>query len=115
MRNSDKEDNQIDNKQKIYKLPSTNGCIPDEHPQQKRFEFEELTLDSCFDSGNMANAMRYDENNVSKTTLKLIYSIIFGSLQIVLALPRRQIIGLGSILGSKTLKSLRLTLLRLKI
>lgn len=65
MKNMDKEDNPKENNPKLMKLPSTIGCLPDVHPQQKRFEFEELTIDSCFDSGNMANAIRFDENNVN--------------------------------------------------
>ena len=101
MRNSDKEDNQNDNKQKLNKLPSSICCDPDVHPQQRLFEFEELTIDSCFDSGNMANAIRYDENQVRKSLHYLSHSIIFGYLQIAQALQRRQTIGLGFISGSK--------------
>jgi hypothetical protein len=66
MRNLDKEDNPKENYQKFTKLPSTIGCLPDVHPQQKHFDFEELSIDSCFDSGNMSNAIRFDENNVTR-------------------------------------------------
>jgi len=51
-----------ENPSKSAKPPSPSGCKINIHPQQQEFQFNELTLDSCFDSGNMANAVRVTES-----------------------------------------------------
>jgi hypothetical protein len=63
MRGSDKEDTPAQSSKPV-KSGNPTGCIPNVFPQQQRFEFEELTLDSCFDSGNMGNASRISETHV---------------------------------------------------
>ncbi len=40
------------------------GCIPELNPQQQEFVFDELTLDSKFDSGNLSHATRQTDNHV---------------------------------------------------
>ena len=46
------------------KKPLPFGCVIDSQPQQREFMFDELTLDSCFDSGNMAYAEKENDNHV---------------------------------------------------
>lgn len=49
---------------KALKPPSPSGCKIGVNPQQQEFEFDELTLDSCFDSGNMSSAVKANECRV---------------------------------------------------
>lgn len=45
------------------------GCQEDKHPQQTEYETDELTLDSCFDSGNMLSAIKVDDLQVAHPIL----------------------------------------------
>lgn len=63
MKGSDKEDISKE-ALKNSKPGSTGGCLPNVYPSQQQFVFEELTLDSRFDSGNMLNAARFSETHV---------------------------------------------------
>lgn len=75
------------------------GCIPNIHPQQQEFSFEDFTLDSCFDSGNMGYATKHTDNHVNNSKKPwLNYSIIFGSAQIAQEQGQSHIIEPGSIL-----------------
>ena len=40
------------------------GCVPDFHPQRQRFDFDELSIDTLFDSANLATAIKVKEFNV---------------------------------------------------
>jgi len=64
MRKVDREDSINSSQKNIKKTGPLSGCIPDVHPQQKLYEFDELTLDSCFDSGNMGYASKYEDYHV---------------------------------------------------
>jgi hypothetical protein len=64
MKVSDKEDTTKE-PTKNQKSGSTGGCLPNVYPSQQQFVFEELTLDSRFDSGNMHNAARVSESHVT--------------------------------------------------
>ena len=59
----------------------TLGTKPDYHPQQTEFIFDGLTIDSRFDSGNMANAARETDNHVIsyfKILFENVNSTIYG-------------------------------------
>ena len=53
-----------ENFSKSSKPPSPGGCKPNVHPQQQELDFDELTLDSRFDSGNMASAVKFRDTQV---------------------------------------------------
>ena len=40
------------------------GCVPELNPQQQEFIFDEMTLDSKFDSGNLSYASKQTDNHV---------------------------------------------------
>ena len=80
-----KKDQLKSNPETNAKKPLPFGCVVDSQPQQQEFVFDEVTLDSCFDSGNMAYAEKESDNHV-RMNFKLVpehHSIIFGSLLIV--------------------------------
>jgi len=98
-----------ENPSKSAKPPSPSGCKINVHPQQQEFHFSELTLDSCFDSGNMANASRISETQVSLESLNFILmpsSITSGLLQTVLGLPEKLTIEHGFISEPEILKDI---------
>lgn len=82
------------------------GCQEDKHPQQTEYETDELTLDSCFDSGNMLSAIKVEDQQVSKHFFFLVYSIIFTLLLTVQIHLLKQDIEHGFISGLQTLKNL---------
>ena len=41
------------------------GCIPELHPQRARYDFDELSIDTLFDSANLASAVKYKDFHVS--------------------------------------------------
>lgn len=64
MRSTEKPELTRENTSKSSKPVSASGCKPTVHPQQKTFDFDDLTLDSCFDSANMASALKASESHV---------------------------------------------------
>jgi len=40
------------------------GCVPDFHPQRQRFDFDEFTIDTLFDSANLATAIKVKDFTV---------------------------------------------------
>lgn len=40
------------------------GCLPGLHPQRQRFDFDEISIDTLFDSANLANATKYKNFHV---------------------------------------------------
>ena len=64
MKATDKADSNKENGIKFIKPPSPSGCKIGVNPQQTEFEFDELTLDSCFDSGNMSSAVKASDSHV---------------------------------------------------
>lgn len=44
------------------KLPKE--CLSNFHPQRQRFDFDELTIDTLFDSANLATAIKYKDFHV---------------------------------------------------
>lgn len=106
MRKVEKEILLNSNSKNTKKMGPLTGCVPDVHPQQKQYEFDELTIDSCFDSGNMAFATKFDNNHVrAYQKFHLNDSITFGYLLIALALLANPVLGHGFISESPMLKN----------
>ena len=40
------------------------GCLPNFHPERQRFDFDELTIDTLFDSANLSGAKKYKDFHV---------------------------------------------------
>lgn len=64
MQTARKEDKCQENPLNNTKTSLPVGCVPELHPQQQEFIFDELTLDSLFDSGNMAHATKQGDSHV---------------------------------------------------
>jgi len=64
MQTARKEDKCKDYSQNNIKTSLPIDCIPEIHPQQQEFIFDELTLDSCFDSGNLTYATKQADSHV---------------------------------------------------
>jgi len=64
MKATDKADSNKESGVKVLKPSSPSGCKIGVNPQQQKFEFEDLTLDSCFDSGNMSSAVKASDSHV---------------------------------------------------
>jgi len=63
MKATDKADSNKESGVKVLKPSSPSGCKIGVNPQQQKFEFEDLTLDSCFDSGNMSSAVKASDSH----------------------------------------------------
>lgn len=42
------------------------GCLPNFHPQRQRFDFDEISIDTLFDSANLATAVKFKDFHVIK-------------------------------------------------
>ena len=40
------------------------GCLPNFHPQRQRFDFDEISIDTLFDSANLATAVKFKDFHV---------------------------------------------------
>ena len=64
MQSARKEDKFQENPPNDIKKSLPVGCVPELHPQQQEFVFDELTLDSRFDSGNLGHATKQADSHV---------------------------------------------------
>lgn len=75
MKRIDRSQSLRDNQNKAQKPSSATGCNPHVHPQQQEFHFDDITLDSCFDSGNMIKAEKAGENHVNNDNFSPFLSV----------------------------------------